>query len=187
MGASVTVRDAVPAGDSEACAAIYAPYVRDSYSTFELAAPGAAEMAARISIAAESYAWLVAEVDGAVVGYAYGGPHATRAAYRWACSVSVFVAAQLQGVGIGAALYEALLERLKSLGYLTATAGITIPNAASVALHERFGFREVARYARIGYKLGKWHDVIWMQRDFLPEGADFPVPPHEPGRPRAGT
>jgi L-amino acid N-acyltransferase YncA len=176
------IRVADPALDGASCAEIYAPYVSGSYFTFESTAPDAAETAARISTALDAHAWVVAEVGGDVKGYAYAAPHATRDAYRWACSTAVYVKGDSLGRGIGPALYGALLERVAARGYLTATAGITLPNERSVSMHEKFGFREAARYRRIGYKLGAWHDVIWMQRDLVAEGTDFPVPPPEPGR-----
>jgi L-amino acid N-acyltransferase YncA len=175
------VRDADSLRDAAACAAIYAPYVRDSVCTFELDPPDERETALRIVSAQARHAWLVAESEGVVLGYAYAGPHNTREAYRWACSTAVYVEDGARGGGVGKALYAALLGRVAALGYLTATAGITLPNESSVSLHERFDFAEVARYRRIGFKLGAWRDVVWMQRDFVPTGADFPVPPAEPG------
>jgi phosphinothricin acetyltransferase len=135
----------------------------------------------RIVTAQDRHAWLVAEVDEKVVGYAYAGPHRDREAYRWACSTAIYVEEGARGGGAGTALYSALLERVAARGYLTATAGITLPNDSSIALHERFGFQAVARYKRIGFKLGAWHDVVWMQRDLVPAGAEFPIPPPEPG------
>lgn len=177
------VRDADPLRDAGACAAIYEPYVCSSHCTFELDAPGDAETGARIQAAQDRHAWLVVERDGVTLGYAYAGPHNTREAYRWACSTAVYIDQDARGRGAGKALYAALLGRVAALGYLTATAGITLPNDPSVSLHERFGFREVAHYNRIGFKGGAWHDVIWMQRDFIPSGREFPVPPPEPGPP----
>jgi L-amino acid N-acyltransferase YncA len=84
------VRDAT-AADAEACRAIYAPYVRDTIISFESEPPTEAEMAARIAAANATHAWLVLEQDGGVIAYAYGGPFAPRAAYQWACEVSVYV------------------------------------------------------------------------------------------------
>ena len=133
------VRDAT-AADAEACRAIYAPYVRDTVISFESEPPTVADMAARIARAAETHAWLVLEDDGEVVGYAYGGPFATRAAYRWACEVSVYVDMGRRRTGAGRALYEALLARLTERGFHMAVAGMTLPNDASVALHCAMGF-----------------------------------------------
>ncbi len=95
---------------------------------------------------------------------AYGGPHQKRAAYRFSCEVSVYVEQGRRRSGSGRALYEALFERLAAHGYLMAVAGMTLPNEASVGLHRAMGFEPVGVYRRIGWKLGAWHDVAWMQR-----------------------
>ena len=175
-GTGIAVRPAVP-GDAAACAAVYAPYVAATAITFEEQAPGVAEMAQRIESASRAHAWLVAERHGELIGYAYGGPMNRRAAYRWSCEVSVYVAEDRRGLGAGRALYGALLPALARRGYRTAIAGMTLPNGASAALHGAMGFRPVGVYRRIGYKLGAWHDVEWLQVR-LAEGAD---PPAEPG------
>jgi len=167
------------AADGAACAAIYAPYVRDTAISFELVAPSAAEMAERIAAALETHAWFVYEADGRVAGYAYGGPMHKRAAYRWSCEVSVYVDTALRGGGIGRALYEALFARLAERGYLQAIAGMTLPNEASAGLHRATGFQSVGVYRRIGWKLGAWHDVEWVQRALGPA-----EPPPEPAEPR---
>jgi L-amino acid N-acyltransferase YncA len=171
----VHVRDATPA-DAEACAAIYAPYVTDTAITFELDVPGAETMAARIAAAAATHAWLVAEEDGRVVGYAYGGPYKERLAYRWSCEVSVYVDPARPRTGAGRALYEALFERLAARGYRVAVAGMTLPNEASVGLHRALGFEPVGTYRRIGYKHGAWHDVAWTQRPLASDSSGDPPP-----------
>jgi L-amino acid N-acyltransferase YncA len=183
LGGALKVRDAEALRDAAACAEIYAPYVENSHFTFELTPPSEREFARRITTAQTRYAWFVAERDGEVTGYAYAGPHNTREAYRWACSTAVYIGENARGEGAGKALYAALLGRMAALGYLTATAGVTLPNDSSLALHKRFGFEQVGHYRRIGFKLGRWHDVIWMQRDFVASGAEFPVPPQEPRSP----
>lgn len=157
------VRDAT-AADAEACRAIYAPYVRDTVISFESEPPTEAEMAARIAVATATHAWLVLEDDGEVVGYAYGGPFASRAAYQWACEVSVYMEPARRRSGGGRALYEALLARLAARGFHMAVAGMTLPNDASVALHRAMGFEPVGTWRRIGFKHGAWHDVAWTQR-----------------------
>ncbi|MFI4991725.1 MAG: arsinothricin resistance N-acetyltransferase ArsN1 family B [Solirubrobacterales bacterium] len=169
------VRDASVA-DAAACAAIYAPYVTDTAITFETEPPTAGEMAARIETAAKRYAWLVLEDEGRAVGYAYGGLFNARPAYRWACEVSVYLELGRRRTGGGRALYEALLARLRERGYRIALAGMTLPNEASVGLHEALGFEPVGRYRRIGYKLGRWHDVAWMQCE-LADAAEAPPEP----------
>jgi L-amino acid N-acyltransferase YncA len=169
------VRDA-SGRDGAACAAIYAPYVTDTAITFELEPPSAEEMAQRIAAASQRHAWLVLEERGRVVGYAYAGTFNPRAAYRWACEVSVYVELGRRRRGSGRSLYEVLLPRLLERGFRTAAAGMTLPNDASVGLHRAMGFEPVGVYRRIGFKHGAWHDVAWTQR-ILAEGED---PPPEP-------
>jgi L-amino acid N-acyltransferase YncA len=159
-----TVRDAT-LDDAAACAAIYAPYVRDTAITFEVEPPDAAEFARRIAAVTARYAWLVLEDDGRVTGYAYGGPFKERAAYRFACEVSVYLEHGLRRSGGGRALYSALLARLTERGYRTAAAGMALPNDASAGLHEALGFVPVGTLRRVGWKHGRWHDVAWAQRD----------------------
>lgn len=173
---SLTIRDG---GDSDAgaCAAIYAPYVNDTVITFETVPPSATEMAERIATAARSHAWLVLEDDGRVVGYAYGGPFKPRAAYRWSCEVSVYLEPGRRRTGSGRVLYDALLARLAARGFRTAVAGMTLPNDASVGLHEAMGFEPAGTYRRIGWKHGRWHDVGWVQRA-LGDDSGPPAEPH---------
>jgi phosphinothricin acetyltransferase len=160
--------------DAEACAAIYAPYVTDTAISFETIPPTPAEMAERIATAQRTHAWLVLEDDGRVVGYAYGGRFAPRAAYRWACEVSVYLELGRRRTGGGRMLYEALLARLTERGFRMAIGGMTLPNDASVGLHRAMGFEHVGTYRRIGFKDGTWHDVAWTQRVLA--GGDEPPP-----------
>lgn len=175
----MTGRRVVRAGtehDAAACAAIYAPYVRDTTISFETDPPTSAEMAGRIADAQRSHAWLVLEDDGRVVGYAYGGPFNPRAAYRWSCQVSVYLEPGRRRTGGARALYEALFSRLAERGFRTVLAGMTLPNEASVGLHQALGFEPVGTYRRIGYKHGGWHDVAWAQRSI----GSTAEPPAEP-------
>ena len=128
----------------------------------------------RIAAAQALHEWLVAERDEVVVGYAYGHEFNERAAYSWSCETSVYVAMDLRRAGIGRALYEALLDYLAERGYRRAFAGITLPNDASVGFHRSFGYDEVGRYRRVGWKEGAWHDVGWMQRDLQRNEVDPP-------------
>jgi L-amino acid N-acyltransferase YncA len=163
--------------DAAGCAAIYEPYVRETAITFELEPPSPLQMAERIAAASLSHAWLVLEDAGRVVGYAYGTTYKERPAYRWSCEVSVYVELGRRRTGAGRALYAALFEKLTARGYLVAVAGMTLPNEASEALHRAMGFEPVGTYRRIGYKLGRWHDVAWAQRTLGRAGE----PPAEPG------
>ncbi|HEY0493734.1 MAG TPA: GNAT family N-acetyltransferase [Candidatus Dormibacteraeota bacterium] len=165
-GRELRVRDASEA-DGSACARIYEPYVRETAVTFETEPPSDEDMAQRIGAALTTHAWLVLEAEGRVAGYAYGGPFRSRAAYRWSAEVSVYLEQGFERRGGGRALYEALFSRLAERGFRTAVAGMTLPNDASVALHRSMGFEPVGTYRAIGWKLGAWHDVAWMQRPLI--------------------
>jgi len=171
------IRDADAARDAAACAAIYAPHVKGSPVSFEERAPDAEEMMARIQRYGASHAWLVAEREGEVVGYAYATPFNERPAYRWSTSVSVYIAQEAHGEGVGRALYGALFDRLRERGFRTACAGITLPNEASVGLHESLGFELVGVNREIGWKEGAWRDVGWYQLELA---AAREGPPPEP-------
>ncbi len=148
------------ASDAAAVARIYHPVVAETPASFELVPPTAAEMRRRI---AKAHLWLVYEKGGKVIGYAYASPHHDRAAYRRSVNVSVYIDESHRGRGIGRALYRELFARLKKKHFVNACAGITLPNKASVGLHESLGFRKVGVYRRIGFKLGRWRDVGWWQ------------------------
>nr|MBA4770083.1 N-acetyltransferase [Sphingobium sp.] len=153
------------ASDAAACAAIYAPFVTDSWVSFETDPPDPAEMARRIADYGASHGWRVAHgPDGVIAGYAYGSPHRTRAAYATSADVAVYVDPAFARRGVGRALYAELLPMLKDRGCHAAFAGIALPNAASVALHEAMGFAPVGIYREVGWKLGAWRDVGWWQR-----------------------
>jgi phosphinothricin acetyltransferase len=175
MGRAEHVRAATGA-DAAACAAIYTPYVTDTAITFETQPPSTQEMQRRIEASSSSHAWLVLEHEGRVAGYAYGGPFHARPAYRWACEVSVYLEPGRRRTGAGRALYEALFERLTQRGFRVAIAGMTLPNEASAGLHRALGFEPVGTYRRIGFKLGAWHDVAWMQRVLLDGEGEPPEP-----------
>jgi len=155
--------------DAAACAAIYAPYVTGSVITFESDPPDGVTMAQRIADAQRAHAWLVAERDGAVVGYAYAGPWKARSAYRWSAEVTVYVARDAHRGGVGRALYAALFDRLAERGYRTLVGGVTLPNDASVGLHRALGFEPVGTFTRIGWKLGEWRDVHYLVKHLGPD------------------
>jgi L-amino acid N-acyltransferase YncA len=176
----IVIRDADPARDAAACAAIYAPYVTDDATSFEERAPGAAELARRIEAIAATHPWLVAERGGEVVAYAYACPHRQKPAYRWSVDVAIYVAAGERRRGHGRRLHEALIERLRRQGFRMACAGITLPNEASVGLHEAVGFVPVGVYREIGFKHGAWRDVGWWQLELAPPPAGPPPEPLPP-------
>jgi L-amino acid N-acyltransferase YncA len=176
MAENWLVRDAT-VEDAVACAEVYAPYVRDTAVSFELEPPTAGAVAARIAAALARHAWVVLEDGGRVVGYAYGAPFNARAAYDWSTSVSVYTETGRRRTGAGRALYTALFDRLAARGHLTALAGVALPNDASVGLHVAMGFEPVGTYRRVGWKLGRWHDVAWFQRPLGGGPADDGTPP----------
>ena len=157
------VRDATP-DDAAAIRDIYAPYVTDTIVSFEETPPDADEIARRIAAIAPDYPYLVAEAEGQVIGYAYASQHRTRSAYRSSVDVTVYVAPDRQRGGIGQALFARLLPAAAAHGYHAAFAGIALPNAASVGLHEAMGFTPVGIYREVGRKFDAWHDVGWWQR-----------------------
>ena len=161
--AVVDIRSAT-AADATSALAIYAPIVRETIISFETEVPTAAEIAHRIDITLKTYPFLVAETRGAVVGYAYASEHRARSAYRWSVDVTVYVAEQARRSGVGRALYGRLLPMLAQRQFHAAFAGITLPNPASVGLHETMGFTPVGIYREVGFKFGRWLDVGWWQR-----------------------
>lgn len=162
--------------DGSGCAEIYAPYVTDTVITFESEPPTAEQMADRIATANAAHAWLVAEDDTGMLGYAYGETWKPRAAYRWTCAVSIYLRPGLRRSGTGRALYDALFARLVQRGYLVAVAGMALPNEPSAGLHRALGFVEVGTYRAVGWKHGAWRDVAWMQKT-LATGTTPPVDP----------
>ena len=175
MNAGVTLRVASE-GDAAAIRDIYAPHVEHSAVSFETEVPGVAAMAARIAKLLPTHPWLVAAVDDRVAGYAYAGPHRERAAYRWSVEVTAYVHSQFHGRGVGKRLYVALHALLKTQNYVNAYGIITLPNAASIALHEACGFRPCALFRHAGYKFGAWHDVGWWQLQ-ISEPVSVPAEP----------
>jgi len=171
----MTIRLAT-AADADAVTAIYAPIVAGTSISFELAPPGIDEMRSRIALTLQALPWLVSEdAQGRVDGYAYAGRHRDRPAYQWSVDVTAYVREDARGRGVGRQLYRALLPVLSGLGYCQAFAGIALPNAASVALHESLGFQPIGVYRQVGFKLGAWRDVGWWQKALAT--TDDPAPP----------
>lgn len=154
----------VRAGDAAAIAAIYNHHVLHTVVTFEEMPVDAGTMRARIEEIDRTHVWYVAEVDGAVAGYAYASAWRPRSAYRKSVETTVYLGDAYLRRGIGVALYETLLPELARRGFHSAMAGIALPNAGSVALHERVGFAKVAHFREVGWKLDRWIDVAYWQR-----------------------
>lgn len=166
------------AGDAPEIHRIYAPIVRDTAISFELEVPSEADIAARIAKTLPEFPWLVDERDGGLAGYAYASRHRERLAYRWSVDVSCYVDEAWRGRGVGRGLYTALLRLLRLQGFQSAFAGIALPNAGSIALHEAVGFERVGIYRQVGFKLGAWRDTGWWQCSL-----GEPVPQPDPPRP----
>lgn len=181
MSATPLVIRLATEADAARVAAIYAPGVERTAASFEEIAPGPDDMARRIANTLPTYPWLVAETNGRVEGYAYASQHHVRAGYRWSVNTSVYIDDACQGRGLGRALYTSLFAVLRAQGYLNAYAGIAIPNAASVGLHESMGFRLVGIYTGVGFKFGAWRDVGWwhLQLGPLPASPAAPLPLHD--------
>jgi L-amino acid N-acyltransferase YncA len=158
--------------DAEAMVAIYAPVVRDTAISFELAPPDAAAFRDKIRHLLEWAPCLVCEEDDRVLGYAYAGRFRDRPAYRFTVETTVYVHSDARGRGVGRALYEDLFERTIRQGFRRAVAGITLPNEASVGLHRAVGFNLVGVFPKIGFKFGRWHDVSWWERPLGPHVPD---------------
>ncbi|MEZ5064335.1 MAG: arsinothricin resistance N-acetyltransferase ArsN1 family B [bacterium] len=165
------------AADAPGIHEIYAPVVRTSPASFETTPPDVAEIARRVENVLARYPWLVAVEGDRVLAYVYGTEHRARAAYRWSVEVSAYVHADARRRGLATGLYRVLFRLLARQRYARAFAGITLPNDASVALHESLGFRKVGVYSRIGHKLGAWHDVGWWERDLATPSAGDPEEP----------
>ncbi len=157
------IRPVAPA-DAAAIQAIYAPYVAETVISFEETPPDVTEIAARLAAHPAGHPWLVTETDGAALAYAYGAPFHRRGAYRFTSEVSIYVAREARGRGLGRRLFAALLEALEGQGQRQAIGLITLPNAPSVALHEAFGFRHAGTLRAVGWKFGAWRDVGYWQR-----------------------
>lgn len=150
--------------DAADVAAIYRPVVEETPVSFETEAPSHDVMRNRIVATIPERPWLVCDLDGHVAGFAYASPHRSRDAYKWSVDSSIYVGKAFRRRGVARALYTALFGVLRVQGYVNVFAGITLPNPASVALHESMGFQSIGVYRQVGYKQGAWHDVAWWQR-----------------------
>ena len=160
---NVRIRSAVPA-DAAAIAAIYNYYIEHSVITFEEELVSSETMATRIAdVQGASLPWLVAELDDALLGYAYAGKWKPRSAYRYSVETTIYLERGREGQGIGKRLYAELLSQLRVQGVHVAIGGAALPNEASAALHEKLGFEHVATFRQVGFKHGKWIDVAYWQ------------------------
>jgi len=170
-----TIRLADP-HDASSIAEIYRPIVESTPISFETDPPSPSEMGRRIEDTLRFYPWLVGTDESRVIGYAYAASHKVRAAYRWSVDTSLYIDAAYRRRRVGLALYTSLFRILVAQGHVNAYAGITLPNPASVAVHESVGFRPLGVYRNVGFKQGKWHDVGWWELELQPHKN----PPAEP-------
>src|SRR5687767_916307 len=155
---------------------IYSSFIINSGITQETEIPTLESFQQRIEATLESRPWLVCEIENEIAGYAYAGKHRERKGYQWCVEPSVYIDKKFYRYGIAKALYTALFEILKLQGFVNAYAVITLPNDKSVAFHEKFGFRYLTTYKKIGYKLMQWHDVGWWEMQINVAEKN----PHEP-------
>ncbi len=153
----------VAESDADAICAIYNEYVLNTRSSFEEAAVSPAEMAARIRTVTQEFPWLVCQDGGKIAGYVYAGKWKERAAYRHSVEIGIYIASGRLGKGIGTILMTALLKELRALSVHSVISGIALPNPASVALCEKFGFEKVAHFKEVGFKLNAWVDVGYWE------------------------
>ncbi len=161
--------------DAEAILGIYAPYIENTSITFEYEVPSVSEFAARMAEIQEKYPWIVYEENGEILGYAYGGPEHTRAAYQWTVETSVYVSENAKGRGIGRALYDALLDILKKQNFCVCYVLVIEENTVSLRMHEEYGFKTIGIRRNSGYKHGAWHSVVVMEKQLN----EFSVPPKD--------
>lgn len=169
-----TIRQAA-AQDAAALLEIYRPFITDTVVTFEYEVPAAAEFAARITDTLAFFPYLVCERDGKPVGYAYAHHIRERAAYDWAVELSIYLAPEAQGQGVGTVLYQCLIDLLERQNIRILYGCVTLPNEGSRRLHEKLGFALTGVWHGSGWKFGQWHDVGWFEKRLGGDGPAQPV------------
>lgn len=167
---NIAIRAATEA-DAAEIQEIYAPYVTDTAITFEFDVPPVEEFAARITRVLQRYPYLVAEQEGQIIGYSYVSAFRPRAAYDWAVETSIYLRQDCRGKGLGKKLYLLLEEILKKQQILNLYACVAYTqkddphlNNASVAFHERLGYKMIGHFSRCGYKYNTWYDMVWLEK-----------------------
>lgn len=162
---SIKIRDVLPE-DAERIQEIYSPYVADTTISFEITVPNKLEMKRRIEkTLSNGFPYIVAENEnGTVVGYAYADRFGEREAYRYSFTISIYLDMEVQSKGIGQKLYDELEKRMKKMGIVQVVSAITGKNEKSLKFHEKNGFIKIGHFPNIGYKMGEWHDIIWMNK-----------------------
>jgi phosphinothricin acetyltransferase len=157
----------VQAGDEAQITSIYNHFIDNTIITFEEKHVELEEMKARIERLTRDYPYFVYVLDGRILGYAYAGPWKERSAYRFTVECSIYLAPQVHGKGIGKVLYSKLISGLKSQGYKCLIGGISLPNPASVGLHESLGFKHLGTFSKVGFKFDHWIDVAYYELHFI--------------------
>lgn len=161
---SITIRFAQPDKDAPRILEVYRPYIEKTAITFETEVPDAASFTRRVQEIAAHFPYLILEIDGELVGYAYAHRQAERAAFDWNAELSIYLKEGFAGRGFGKPLYALLMRLLSMQGYVNFYAVITGSNAGSIAMHEAMGFEKVGVHAHTGFKFGCWHDTVWLCR-----------------------
>ena len=164
MNKKVVIRFADPARDAEEILSVYAPYIEKTAITFETEIPSQESFERRVADIAAHFPYLLLEVDGELIGYAYAHRQAERAAFAWNAELSIYLKESFAGKGLGRVLYGLLEELLAMQGYVNFYGVITGSNAVSIALHEKMGYRIIGRHEHTGYKFGQWHDTVWLHK-----------------------
>jgi len=164
MSKRVTIRFADPKKDAAAILEIYAPYIEKTAITFEVEVPSKEAFERRVREIAAQFPYLVMELDGEMIGYAYAHRQAERAAFGWNAELSIYLKEGFTGRGLGRPLYALLEELLSMQGYVNFYGVITGSNAGSIAMHEKMGYALIGRHALTGWKFGQWHDTVWLHK-----------------------
>ena len=165
---NIKIRDVLPE-DAERIQEIYSPYVSDTVISFEITVPDKSEMKKRIKkLLANAFPYIVAENEtGTVVGYAYADKFGEREAYRYSFTISIYLDMEVQSRGIGQKLYDELEKRMTKMGIVQVLSAITGKNEKSLKFHEKNGFTKIGHFPNVGYKMGEWHDIIWMNKTII--------------------
>lgn len=154
--------------DARALLEVYAPYVENTTVSFEYQVPTEEEFVRRIKETLAGFPYLVLEQGKRILGYAYAHPYAVRPAYQWGAELTVYLCPEACGKGLGPGLYRILFELLRLQGVRTVYGCITGENTASIAMHRAMGFHEGGCFHKAGYKLGRWLDVYWLEKEISP-------------------
>jgi L-amino acid N-acyltransferase YncA len=162
--------------DNKEALEVYKPYVVSTSITFEYDVPSLDDFSTRIETIANEYPWLVCLKDDKIIGYAYASKHRYKTAYQWSPESTVYLSSDYHRKGIAKILYKTLFSILRLQGYINVYAGVALPNIKSEEFHKALGFYEIGDFKKIGYKLGKWHDVRWFQLHLTEHIDNPPIP-----------